>query len=155
MATPATGRPARVGHLCENTPALRPNHLAVLNTIPRDKTYAKGPLEHLFFTIVGSSVTRARTGAAVTALGGHAGQPGPSPPPLRGRCSHRCGREAVGGEEMNGDASRSSLCANGQPATAVTPFSRAPPPERKYGQQRSIRVSPRSYTKWWCSRRLP
>ena len=47
---PVTGRPARVGHLCESTPALRWNHPAVHSTIPWDNTYAKGPSEHLFFT---------------------------------------------------------------------------------------------------------
>ena len=107
---------------CENGPDLTANHSEIHNTIPTVSYFINKPSGQTVFTMARSSGTRACTGAATTALGGHASQPSPSLPRIASWCSPWCEREAMGDEAVNRDMVPSSLHGGGPPTTAAAMF---------------------------------
>ena len=105
---------------CKNALAFSNNTTNTMCTILIDYNFATKPSPLLSFATERSTPWLRTPMRWPMTLATSAGQPGPSPPYLPDRCSPRCRRESMGGEEMSRGAPRSSLCGDDQPTMAAT-----------------------------------
>ena len=87
---------------CKNALVFSNNTTNTMCTISIDYNFATKPSPLLSFTTERSTPWPHMPTWWPMTLATPAGQPGPSPPYLSDRCSPRCRRESMGGEEMSG-----------------------------------------------------